>query len=129
MGSDSASLLDLLVGESSLRVASYARALELAKKVYPQLDTEAAAELFVDFVSGERWKLDVLSMVIGAAHRRSTAATVLESAEKISRWVEREEPEALAAVPEVIAEPDPRRPELPDPTTTTRKKTRRKTTT
>ena len=120
MAPDSARLLDALVGESSLRVTCYARAVDLAKKAYPKPDTQAAAELFYDFVAGEHWKVDVLSMVIGTANHRSTVAKILVSAEQIARWVTGEEDEPIRL--EAVADP-PLKPPVVS------KKTRKKKTT
>jgi len=92
MSSDYGSLLalDSFASEESLRVAAYGRALTYLQHATAKASPEAVASRFVAFVGVERWRLDALDLAILRADRRMSVDRLMESAEKIVRWVQPE---------------------------------------
>ena len=102
MTSDRGSLLalDSFSSEESLRVAAYTRASLLPAE---SARTEEAAEMFIKFIGGERWRVEVLDAAMGTVNRYTTAKAVVEIAEKIAEWVS----PAPVIAREVPTDPDP----------------------
>ena len=105
MASDYGSLLalDSFASEASLRVAAYGRALEVCKKMRRPPPAESIASSLVDFVKGERWRLDALDVALKHAGMGSTVETLIEKANEIAAW----------AKPDVVVESAPADPETP----------------
>ena len=86
--SDRGSLLSLdsVSSEEQIRLAIYDRALSLHKITKKSPGVTAIAESFVEFVRGERLRLDALDLAFQHADRFTSADRLLDRAEKIVAW-------------------------------------------
>jgi hypothetical protein len=94
MESSSTSLLelDVFASEESLRVYMYKRALPFRGKSKQFLTLDSVASAFLDFVGGERWRLEALDTVLQRSSMRTTVEVVLEGAQEIADWVKPKPP-------------------------------------
>ena len=99
--SDRGSLLalDTGAGEESIRVAVYDRALTLKSLSRQAQTAEEMGERFVAFARGERYRLEALDVALRHASIRSTAETIIASAEKIANWAAPPAPPVVVAIP------------------------------
>ncbi len=90
MSSDFGSLLalDSFTSEQAIRVAVYGRAILLRTKIGRPPSAESIASDFVDFVKGERWRLDALDVALKYADRRSSVETLIARASEIVAWAD-----------------------------------------
>lgn len=114
MASDYGALLalDSFATEESVRVAVYDRAMKVASAAGDHSKTIRAAELFLTFVEGKRWRLDILDVALRRSSKHSPAEIVVEKAEDIAEWVE--------------SKPEPELPVVETPAPAKKKSTRRK---
>lgn len=122
MASDRESLLalDSFATEESLRVAVIRRAMKLSiLTLREQAAKEVIADSFIAFVSGQRWRLDVLDAALEYAGARTSLDRLMKSANEIAEWVR----------PDSTPEPEESESDLgddPTPAVTTRKETTKK---
>lgn len=117
--------LDSFASVESVRVAVYSRALAVANTLARPPATEAIANIFLDFVKDDRWRLDALDVALKRADRHTTVEKLIAKATEIADW-------ATADVDiQTPAEPTLTEPETTVATATTTKKkvtTKKKTT-
>jgi hypothetical protein len=94
MESNSTSLLELDVFASaeSLRVYMYKRAVPFQGRSLKFVTVGSVASAFLNFVGGERWRLEVLDAALERTSRNTTVEGVLEKAQEIADWVKPKPP-------------------------------------
>ena len=79
--------LDSFASDESLRVAAYARALKLHRTNPKARNPKEIAEKFIEFVKGDRWRLDALDVVLQLSGRKSDVDGILQQANEIAEFV------------------------------------------
>jgi len=85
--------LDSFASEESIRVAAYGRALDFSTVVAEPQPPDFIAAKFVEFIGGERWRLDALDVAIRRTNRPTNLDRLLMLADEIVAWVQLDEDE------------------------------------
>ena len=72
--------------EQTVRVAVYDRAMTMYRLLARAPSVEAIAETFLNFVQGQRWRIDALDVAIKHTGRGNTIETLVQKAEQIAKW-------------------------------------------
>ena len=95
--------LDAFASEQSIRVAVYARAMDLRRTISRPPPVEEIADNFLAFVKGDRWRLEALDVALRQRDHRSTVASMIESAGRVVAWARPAiEPTARAGKPATV---------------------------
>jgi len=118
--------LDAMASEKSIRIAVYDRALMLhgAMKLKVQVSIEEIANQILEFVGGERHRLEAVDVSMKRMHRQNRIEDVLTRAEKIAEWAEEEQ--GGSSVDDFASDPGPAEP-ASEPVVIKKKTTTKKT--
>ncbi len=82
--------LDAFASEESLRVYIYKCAMKFPGRSPRYATMDLVASAFLNFIKGERWRLDALDTALEQTSRCTTVEVVLEKAQAIVDWVQSE---------------------------------------